>query len=131
MYLICGIPNAGKTTYSAQFEHVIHFDDFKPSARHPNDQFQRCNQAAANADDDVCVEGVYNSKRRRMELLKAVADKPGKRICIWLDTPVEECCRRETRHRPIGIVHAHARSFQPPTLDEGWDEIVRVALTQD
>lgn len=128
MVIIIGLPNSGKTTFSERFKNVIHFDSIPH--RYAYEQYQKCNELAAQAEGDVCIEGLYNSKRSRMELLKAIADKPGKRICIWLDTPVEECCRRENRHRPIGIVHAHARSFQPPSMDEGWDEIVRVVLTK-
>ena len=73
----------------------------------------------------MCVEGVYNTIKERKTLLDSVKHQD-KKICIWLDTPLEECIEREKnyRKRPIGIVHAHYRSFEPPTLDEGWDEII-------
>ena len=29
MILICGIPNAGKTTYSQRYSDVIHFDEVR------------------------------------------------------------------------------------------------------
>ena len=116
--LICGLPNAGKTTYSSKHSNVIHFDDYHNS-------FDRCNKVASSIQGDVCVEGVYNSVRRRKELLDACRHQDRK-VCIWLDTPLEECIEREKnfRKRPLGIVHAHHRSFQPPTLEEGWDEVI-------
>lgn len=124
MTLICGIPNAGKTTFSAQYGSVIHFD--RIPHKNVNEQFKRCNELAAQSNGDVCVEGVYNRRKRRLELLEAVKDKQGKRICIWLDTPIEICLKRENRGRPSFIISDNAKIFEPPTLDEGWDEIIIV-----
>lgn len=59
-----------------------------------------------------------------MQLLEAVKDKPYKKTCIWIDTPLEECIQREDRNRPIEIILLHADTFEPPTYDEGWDEII-------
>ena len=116
--LICGLPNAGKTTYSAKYDTVIHFDDFGNS-------FEKCTKAVSEVQGDVCVEGVYNSARRRKQLLDACKHQDRK-VCIWIDTSFEECIRREReyRKRPMGIVHAHHKSFEKPTLDEGWDEVI-------
>lgn len=124
MVLIVGIPNSGKTTYSHHFDNVIHFD--KIPHINPNEQYQKCNALAAQADGNVVVEGVYNSQRRRVEFLEAVKHKEGKKVCIWLDTPLEVCLEREQnfRKRPLEMVLQHAKRFEPPTLDEGWDEII-------
>lgn len=121
--LICGIPNAGKTTYSLRYDNVIHFDD----VTRKGGQFENCNRMASEVDGDVVVEGVYNSVKRRKQLLEACKHQD-KKICIWLDTEVDECVEREKnyRKRPISLVHAHHRSLEPPTLDEGWDEVIRI-----
>lgn len=112
--LICGLPNAGKTTYSAQFNNVLHLDDFPPS------RFLNCNRAVAESDGDVVVEGIYNIRCRRELLLKGAK---GLKVCIWIDTPLEVCLSRCSEGRPEHIVHTGARMFQPPTYSEGWDEI--------
>lgn len=121
--LICGIPNAGKTTYSSQHINVIHLDDGR--SPHLNERFKECNETASEMQGDVCVEGVYNSAKCRKQLLEACKHQDRK-VCIWLDTSPEECKRREReyRKRPVGIVDAHYKSLEPPTLDEGWDEII-------
>lgn len=124
MILIMGLPNAGKTTYSAQYENVLHFDEFRKFTIKPKDQYELCNKAAAEFDGEVCVEGIYNSASKRKELLEAVKDNPEKNICIWLDTSVETCEKREDRGRPKGLVRVHKERFEPPTYDEGWDEII-------
>lgn len=120
--LICGLPNAGKTTYSSQFDNAIHFDDCKMPRQ------QIFEKMVAESTGDVYAEGVCNSKRSRGMFLKAISHRTDKKVCIWIDTPLEVCIERENnfRRRPIGMVLEHARRFQPPTLDEGWDEIIVV-----
>lgn len=124
MILVCGLPNAGKTTYSAVHKTVVHLDDIP--CRTADEQYGRCIELVADSGDDVCVDGVYDSRKRRLDLLEAVGDKQGKRICVWLDTPAEVCITRENRHRPSTIIEHLANIFEPPTLDEGWDEIIIV-----
>lgn len=122
LLLICGIPNAGKTTYSKRYDNVIHLDDMVGS-----NKFGQCNRIASAADGDAVVEGVYITKHRRKELLEACADKSPK-ICVWLDAPLEECIRRERnyRKRPAFVVTSNHEMSQIPSLDEGWDKTVIV-----
>lgn len=115
MTLICGLPNAGKTTYSQRYQNVIHLDDF------PRNKFLNCN-AFVSTQDDCVVEGIYNLRCRRLRLLESYHGS-APRICIWIDTPLEERLKRETRGRPSSVINS---GFQPPTLDEGWDEIIIV-----
>lgn len=116
MTLICGLPNAGKTTYSERFGKVLHLDDF------PRSKFLNCNKAVAEAEGDITVEGIYNLRVRRKLLIEAMGERTPK-VCIWLDTPIEECISRENRGRPKGIITS---PIEPPTFDEGWDEIIIV-----
>lgn len=118
--LICGIPNAGKTTFSAKYGNVIHLDDFSGLVA-------QCNRTAAKVVGDVCVEGVYGTAESRRCLLQACQHQTPK-ICIWLDTDVDTCRDREKhyRKRTTTLVTIHHKRFEPPTLDEGWDEIIRI-----
>lgn len=109
-----GLPNAGKTTYSSRYAHVIHLDDCKKP------KFDNCNKAVSETDGNVVVEGIYNTKYRRKALLEAVEGKNCRKVCVWLDTPREECEKRENRGRNV-IRYA---LIEPPTYDEGWDEII-------
>ena len=117
MTLIIGLPNAGKTTYSQRYTNVLHLDDF------PWNRWLNCNEAVRQSDGNVVVEGIYNLRCRRERLLEAVAGKNVRNVCIWLDTPQDECLRREDRGRDARTI---TDIFQPPTLDEGWDEIIRI-----
>ena len=120
--LITGLPNAGKTTYSARYENVIHLDDFPQVG--DGGKYDRCNRQAA-ARENAVVEGVYNTCELRAKLLD-VCKQHDRKVCVWLDTPAEICKQRENRGRPTAIVDVQEKMFQPPTLDEGWDEIVVV-----
>lgn len=123
--LICGIPNAGKTTYSEKYDNVIHLDDFRDLGSRK--AFQEIRRLLSRTKEDAVVEGVYGSAQLRKELLRACHHQDQK-ICIWLDTDVAECIRRELayRKRPIGIVYGHHHGFEPPSLEEGWDEIIHI-----
>ena len=83
-------------------------------------------QIVSQAKGDIWAEGVCNSKMSRGMFLKAVAHKEEKKVCVWVNTPLEICLERERnyRKRPLEMVAQHAKRFEPPTLDEGWDEII-------
>ena len=116
MILICGIPNAGKTTYSSQFKKVIHCDDVIGR--------NRLVKIIAMIKDDpsVCVEGVCERALERKSFVEA-SNEYNK--CIWLNVPVDECIKREIngRNRSVHMVQWAYEDFEPPTYDEGWDEI--------
>ena len=123
LVLICGLPNAGKTTYSRRYDNVIHFDTVP--ARVGDTQYDACNRLAAETAGDVCVEGVYNQRKTRAGLLAACRDKSPK-VCVFIDTPPDVCAARETRNRPAGLIRAHNKTLQRPDLSEGWDEIITI-----
>lgn len=113
--LVCGLPSSGKTTYSQQFSNVIHRDEYP-------DTF--CD-LVAKAEGDVVAEGVYNTQKIRERFLKVIATKKVKKVCIWIDTPMEICLEREKKGRKRGdfLIMNAARQFESPSYDEGWDEI--------
>ena len=124
MILITGIPNAGKTTYSKRYENVIHFDDIPH--RFTNEQYALANAIALCHGKDAVIEGVYTTAERRKQLLDAFKDIDCVKTCIWLDTSVDECVRRERnfRKRPDSLVTRTAKKFEEPSLSEGWSEIL-------
>ena len=113
MILITGLPNAGKTTLSLGYSNVIHLDDIGYDAV----------LSSIEGKQNVIIEGAYGSKKR-IDLLRHVTDV--KKICVYIDTEVEECIKREYRGRNISMLRLYANQFEPPTYDEGWDEIIIV-----
>lgn len=128
--LICGLPNAGKTTYSRQFENVIHLDDFRKNHLIGDLCFQDCKDIVLNNDGDICIEGVYNTVKRRRDLLTAIKLKGDDyyKKCIWINTPLNVCCERSKNEgaKSSTIVYSYARAFEEPIKEEGWDEIIEI-----
>ena len=115
--LICGRSRAGKTTYSKHIHNVIHLDNYGIGDR----PYPKVIDKVRQMDEDVTVEGIYDTAERRMALLDAFRGD-GKKTCIWLDTDLDEIERRFGRWKPSSLPH----KFEPPTYDEGWDEIIVV-----
>lgn len=107
LLLICGLPRAGKTTFSMQFDNVIHSDGIG---------YKKVVELISNTTDDVVVDGVYNRARERTKITSAYKGKYKK--CVWLNTP-DEIRRKRPMWHPCHDVY-----FEPPTEAEGWDEIV-------
>ena len=105
--LICGMPRAGKTTYSQRFDNVIHQDGLS---------YETVKERVAMITGDVVIDGIYQHPYLRSKLIEAYNGK-GKR-CIWLDTPLEVRKKRPMWHP------THGMTFEPPTYEEGWDEIL-------
>ena len=106
--LICGLPRAGKTTYSERFDDVIHLDTFGV--------YQGVIHRVRSKNGDVVVEGVYHTRYNRECLVRAYGGVGCR--CIWLDTP------QEVRRTRKGWCERCDYPFEPPTLEEGWDEII-------
>ena len=122
MVLICGLPNAGKTTLSERYADVIHYDDIVVEKR--KQPLHALCEMITKASDDVCIEGVFLRARERSIIAQA---KDGcRKTCIWLKTPLEECVRRENRNRATCLIKSCSDLFEPPTYSEGWDEIIEI-----
>ena len=106
--LICGLPRAGKTTYSERFDDVIHLDT--------SGAYQGVLRRLRHQTGDVIVEGVYRYQNERKRLIETYKTDTYK--CIWLNTPDEV-----RRSRP-GWDKYCDKPFESPTYDEGWDEII-------
>ena len=123
MTLVCGLPNAGKTTYCENYENVIHFDSI--NALSFEDKYNKCISEAVKQDGDVTIDGNFYSRRIRMNLLNAFKDKDYRKVCIWVNAPLETCLERsQTGGRDEEIVRHINEYFEKPLLDEGWDELI-------
>lgn len=114
--LVCGRCRAGKTTYCQQFKSVLHLDKY---GIHPH-SYPKCLEKVATVDGDLIVDGIFDTAERRTALLNAYMGG-GQKICIWIDTPLDVI---ESRIRRYAKTRKLPDPFEPPTLDEGWDEII-------
>ena len=107
--LICGLPRAGKTTFSQRFRDVIHLDT--------SGAYHGVIRRLQHHNNDVVVEGVYRHGYEREHLIKAY--KGEELRCIWIDTPQEV---RKTRRG--WDKWCDMKPFEPPAYSEGWDNII-------
>ena len=113
--LICGLPRAGKTTYAERFDDVIHLDSCGV--------YRGVIHQMWTKKGDVVVDGVYHQRHQRECLIRAYQGN-GTR-CIWLNTP------QEVRRTRKGWSKRCDYPFEPPTYDEGWDEIIIIRGNND
>jgi hypothetical protein len=113
--LICGLPRAGKTTYSQQFKDVIHLDT--------SGAYKGVLHKVKYLSGDIIVEGVYRLKYERNKLINTY--NTDKYKCIWLNTP------DKIRRSRDGWDKWCDKPFEPPTLEEGWDEIIIISGEND
>lgn len=110
LILICGLPRSGKTTYAQNYnsEIVLHLDTTMYG-------YQGIKTKVWQTTGDIIIDGVYHTKEHRMNLLKVYQGNYKK--CIWLNTPIE------IRKQRDGYIYMKNEYFEPPSYDEGWDEI--------
>lgn len=108
LILICGLPRAGKTTFSQRFKDVIHLDN--------SGAYHGVLRRLQHESGDVIIEGVYDKRGYREQLIRTYKGEHFR--CIWLNTPDEI---RRSRH---GWDKYCDKPFDTPTFDEGWDEII-------
>ena len=136
---LCGIPGSGKTTLSKQLasesDAVLYCFDKRRGAFSPTKseeaKLQMYKEIAEELKlgNSVVCDDLNTKKLRREQLLSAVSQIDCFKKLVVLDTPLEECLKRNSkRQRRIAneIILNIKRKYEPPTLEEGWDEIVFV-----
>ena len=111
--MICGLPNAGKTSLSSKYGNVLHQDEIGT--------IDRIISAINQMHGDVIIEGYFGRTDERQRIISSYK---GKAKCLFIDITVEESIKRENRNRRPQMLRNAARFFEPPTYDEGWDEIL-------
>ena len=137
LLIVCGIPGSGKTTLSKQlaeqYSAKLHCFDRLPHAHHPKYANAVRSQMWADIAEDlrnghsVVCDDLHTKLKWRQGLLDALTDIPCKKILVVMDTPLEECLRRNAnreRRLPDFVVENIHAKYEPPSLDEGWDEII-------
>ena len=129
LYVMCGIPGSGKSTLSKQLaeEYGLTRFSFDEMKCYTTRQFLRPVVATLQEGKSVVMDSTHLRVNGRKVILDAVKDIPCRKVCVLMDTPFDECLRRnanrEARVSDMMMESVH-RTMQKPTLSEGWDEII-------
>jgi predicted kinase len=129
LYVMCGIPGSGKSTLSKRLAEErglmrFSFDEMKC---YTTRQFLLPVVAALQEGKSVVMDSTHLRESGRRSILQSVRNIRCRKVCVFMDTPFDECLRRNANRMavvPVVMVNSMYRSLQPPTLEEGWDEIL-------
>lgn len=140
IYVMCGLPGSGKTTYSKQLakrtnSKLYSFDEYSGSCN-PTTSKQVKQQMYQDVYDalvrgyDVVIDDLHTQKQWRLDTLSIVNNVLCKKVLIVSTTLLEECLirnrQRECRVLPDFVIKKLNQKYETPTLDEGWDEIIYI-----
>jgi tRNA uridine 5-carbamoylmethylation protein Kti12 len=136
IFVLCGIPGSGKSTLAVELTKtykakLYSYDDIiYNSKKKPEDV--RAYMLSSIKEDlqegfNVVMDDSNILIKLRTEVLAFINECESKKILIVMNTPLDICLlrnsNRKKRLQDWAIEHMH-RKYQPPTLDEGWDEIL-------
>lgn len=131
LFVFCGLPGSGKTTLSKQIAEQYHAErisfDERKCIRY-SEMIPPILEALTDGKN-VVADSVFETVKNRKEILEAAKDIPCGKILIYMNTPLEECLRRNASREnrlPDFVVESFHESFENPALEEGWDEVKEV-----
>jgi tRNA uridine 5-carbamoylmethylation protein Kti12 len=129
LIVLCGIPGSGKSTISKQLaeEHNATCHSFDELRLLRRSDFIPYIKDSLESNNNVVADAPHTDKKTRLELLNAIKHVDCKRILVFMNTPFDECVRRNAQRKnplPFFILKSFEKELEIPTLDEGWDEIL-------
>ncbi len=138
LYVMCGLPGSGKSTYAKSIDaEVISSDEIRINKydsvmdqSHNGEVFAEVYKKANELlkTTDVLIDATNTSKKMRAKLLNAIKT-PCEKICVVIPTEVNECIRRRSAPDKDGktvskdVIMRYYRNFDIPCLEEGFDKI--------
>lgn len=130
LYIFCGLPGSGKTTMSkkiAEEQNLVRLSFDELGCLQHKELINPILEALKD-NKSVVVDALFYRTIQRDIILQAMKNIDCKKILIYMNTPLEECIRRNkersSHQLPDDFIRAIYNSIQIPTLDEGWDEII-------
>lgn len=146
VYLMCGIPGSGKSTWLKEHcdvkrDVIISRDAIRFSLLEPGDQYFSKEKEVwkqfistireyINSDFQIYVDATHLNKASRSKLINAIAVDGIKYVPIVFDVPLEVAIARDAKRKGRAHVGADVitnmyNSFEKPTIEE-FEEIIEI-----
>lgn len=140
LYLLCGVPASGKTTYAKQLSEKYgavrysyddmpnaHIRDYKIGQEVHKQWLQNIKNDLLNGRSVVADNTSLNIEFR-MKFLSEFSNIPCKKVLIIMDTPIDVCISRNSQRQdvervPDGAIKMASHFYEKPSPFEQWDEI--------
>lgn len=148
LYMLIGVPGSGKSTWRSKHKSaatVASSDDyldavasnsgttynevFKDHIKAANDYAIQSARAGFERGDDVIWDQTNTSRKSRASKLAMVPDNYRK-VAVFFPTPSDlkqRLASRKGKTIPEPIILSMINTLEPPTKDEGFDEILTVS----
>lgn len=134
-----GLPGAGKTTFYRTYfagTHVHISKDLWPNAKRKEGRQQRVLADNVAAGHSVVVDNTNPSRAERRAIVAAAHAAGARVIGYFFDVSTRAAlarnAQRSGRERvPKVAIFTVAKRFEPPSLDEGFDQLFHVTITPD
>lgn len=135
LIVFSGIPASGKTTISERLAKENNYIRISMDEGNYVKHDDMIDDIVGHLKDgrSVVADSLYDSAQHRVNLLDRVQSIECECICIVMNTPLEECIRRNnTRKNPLpsGLIQCISEHYETPSLDEGWNNIVNIDMKQ-
>lgn len=141
LYVMVGLPGAGKSTIAKEIPDTVHIssDEIREclygnevSQGDPKRVFSFMDEATEEClkdGRDVVYDATSITEELRADIVNKFRPYADEIICVHIDTPVEECLRRNARRSrsvPEGIIWKMWSRFEDPTTWEGFNKLIVV-----
>src|SRR3954451_14525268 len=139
LVVLIGLPGAGKSSFHrARYAgtHVHVSKDLFGSAKRKDEKQMLLVEAALRSGRSVVVDNTNPRRADRAPLIEAAQRLGAPATGILVAAPVAECLRRNAAREgkarvPAVAIYVAARKLEPPSREEGFDEVLEARILDD
>lgn len=137
--ILVGLPAAGKTTFYRRYFAATHrhiSKDLWPNATRRDARQRRAIDDALSAGASVVVDNTNPASAERAAIVNAARSHGARVICYFFDVTTKESVARNAGRTgrekvPNVAIFTVAKRLEPPTPEEGFDQLFRLQLKPD